>query len=183
MQGICADITTVSAINNEERNNRRQRGGYGSYAPPDRRTDHRATYEMGLDVAYREELVGQTGGYTVRSRDTAYTRFYTRCQVRTENANYDLIDSIRLVTADSSMAVSLCSEALDIMRILPYGSFFLTTVPADGNTIVMKTRRLMIAGAVMQTYLRQLPVDSGYSVVQRAMASEAIARMSRLVKQ
>eukprot|EP00919_Chromeraceae_sp_WS-2016_P044194 GHVR01105334.1.p2 GENE.GHVR01105334.1~~GHVR01105334.1.p2 ORF type:complete len:139 (+),score=23.15 GHVR01105334.1:250-666(+) len=84
------------------------------------------------------------------------------------------------------MAVSLCLEALDVMRILPYGSFFLSTVPADGNIIAMKSRRLtveMIAGAAIQTYLRQLPIDSGYSVVQRAMASEAIARMSRLVKQ
>eukprot|EP00919_Chromeraceae_sp_WS-2016_P001914 GHVR01004565.1.p1 GENE.GHVR01004565.1~~GHVR01004565.1.p1 ORF type:complete len:380 (-),score=48.77 GHVR01004565.1:210-1349(-) len=84
------------------------------------------------------------------------------------------------------MIIRMCANTLDIMRTLPYGSFFLTTVPADGNTIVKKTRRLtveMISGAVIQAYLKQLPTDSNYSVVQRAMATETIARMTRLIKQ
>eukprot|EP00919_Chromeraceae_sp_WS-2016_P001911 GHVR01004559.1.p1 GENE.GHVR01004559.1~~GHVR01004559.1.p1 ORF type:complete len:224 (-),score=13.22 GHVR01004559.1:1147-1818(-) len=84
------------------------------------------------------------------------------------------------------MIVRMCANTLDIMRTLPYGSFFLTSVPADGNTIVKKTRRLtveMIAGAVIQAYHKRLPTDSNYSVVQRSMATETIGRMIRLIKQ
>eukprot|EP00919_Chromeraceae_sp_WS-2016_P063991 GHVR01151388.1.p1 GENE.GHVR01151388.1~~GHVR01151388.1.p1 ORF type:complete len:234 (+),score=18.52 GHVR01151388.1:730-1431(+) len=50
----------------------------------------------------------------------------------------------------------------------------------------MKTRRLTVenvSGAAITAYLMDLPIESGYCVVRRALVTKSIERMSRLIKQ